>query len=117
MNKGSYLKIVSAQKRIIGYTTRNSGGVPKGFKNYFVIEFDHDFTAQQLYDGKAPSAGPELAAEHAVGSVSFRTRAGEQVQARGASSFISPEQAERNLQEIGSDDFETVKAKGRAASR
>ena len=45
----------------------------------------------------------------------FKTRRGEQVQARVASSFISAEQAERNLLEIGTDDFEAVKQKARAA--
>ena len=39
-DKGSYVKILPEQNRIIGYTTRNSGGVPENFKNYFVIEFD-----------------------------------------------------------------------------
>jgi predicted alpha-1,2-mannosidase len=116
LDKGSMVKLLPDQKRIIGYTTRNSGGVPKNFKNYFVIEFDHAFAASQVFNGKALAAGAtEVTAEHAVAAVSFRTRKGEQVQARVASSFISAEQAERNLQEIGNDDFEAVKQKGQAA--
>jgi len=116
LDKGSMVKLLPDQRRIIGYTTRNSRGVPKNFKNYFVIEFDHAFAASQVYSGKALASGAtEVTAAHAVAAVSFRTRKGEQVQARVASSFISAEQAERNLQEIGNDDFEAVKEKGRAA--
>ena len=43
--------------------------------------------------------------------VGFETRRGEQVSARVASSFISQMQAVQNLEELGKDDFETVKAK------
>ena len=43
-DKGSYVKIDAANNRIIGYSTKNSGGVPDNFKNYFVIEFDKPFT-------------------------------------------------------------------------
>src|SRR6187397_1256173 len=32
-DKGSYIKIIPAEKKIIGYTTRNSGGVTVNFKN------------------------------------------------------------------------------------
>jgi predicted alpha-1,2-mannosidase len=116
LDKGSYLKILPAQNRIVGYTTRNSGGVPAGFKNYFVIEFDHAFANPQLYNDKALATGvSELAAAHALAAVGFRTRKGEQVNARVASSFISAEQAERNLQELGTDDFDKVKAQGQTA--
>jgi predicted alpha-1,2-mannosidase len=116
LDKGSYLKILPAQNRIVGYTTRNSGGVPANFKNYFVIEFDHAFANPQLYNDKALANGVnELTAAHVLAAVSFRTRKGEQVNARVASSFISAEQAERNLQELGSDDFDKVKAQGQTA--
>jgi len=116
LDKGSYLKILPAQNRIVGYTTRNSGGVPAGFKNYFVIEFDHPLANPQLYNDKALANGVnELAAAHVLAAVGFRTRKGEQVNARVASSFISAEQAERNLQELGSDDFDKVKAQGQQA--
>ena len=39
-DKGSYVKILPDERRIVGYTTRNTGGGPDNFKNYFVIEFD-----------------------------------------------------------------------------
>jgi predicted alpha-1,2-mannosidase len=116
LDKGSYLKILPAQNRIIGYTTRNSRGVPANFKNYFIIEFDHPLANPQLFNGKALATGvTELTADHVLAAVGFRTRKGEQVNARVASSFISAEQAERNLQELGTDNFDAVKQQGQKA--
>jgi predicted alpha-1,2-mannosidase len=116
LDKGSYLKILPAQNRIIGYTTRNSRGVPANFKNYFIIEFDHPLANPQVFNGKALATGiTELTANHVLAAVGFKTRKGEQVNARVASSFISAEQAERNLQELGKDDFDAVKQQGQKA--
>ena len=49
-DRGSYVKIIPEEQKIIGYTTRNSGGVPKNFKNYFVIEFDTPFEISKTYN-------------------------------------------------------------------
>jgi len=116
LDKGSMVQVLPQQRRIVGYTTRNSGGVPKNFKNYFVLEFDHDFTSTALYQDKAAAAAGvlEVTANHAGAIVGFKTRKGERVNARVASSFISPEQALLNLQEIGTKDLETVRQQGRA---
>ena len=43
-DRGSYIKIIPEENKIIGYTTRNRGGVPDNFKNYFVIESDKPFS-------------------------------------------------------------------------
>jgi predicted alpha-1,2-mannosidase len=116
LDKGSHVQMLPKQRRIIGYTTRNSGGVPQNFKNYFILEFDHDFLSTTIYQDKVLDGKLlEATANHTGAVVGFKTRKGEQVQVRVASSFISPEQAERNLGEIGQDDFDTVKEKGRAA--
>ncbi|MDO7850809.1 GH92 family glycosyl hydrolase [Hymenobacter convexus] len=116
LDRGSYVKVLPGQRRVIGYTTRNSGGVPKNFKNYFILEFDHDFTSTALYQDKALAPGVlEVTAKHAGAVVGFRTQKGEKVNARVASSFISPEQAELNLREIGEQDFDAVRRQGRAA--
>ncbi|RYU83370.1 GH92 family glycosyl hydrolase [Hymenobacter persicinus] len=116
LDKGSHVQLLPARRRIVGYTTRNSGGVPADFKSYFILEFDHDFTFTSIYqDKKLDAALLEATANHTGAVVGFRTRRGEQVNVRVASSFISPEQAELNLNEIGQDDFETVQQKGRAA--
>lgn len=113
-DRGSYAKIEPGQNKITGYTTRNSGGVPENFKNYFVIEFDHPFTeVAAVSDGEIKKGSTEARSSHSGAVVRFSTRKGEPVIARVASSFISPEQAERNLKELGNDSFDTVKAKGR----
>ncbi|GGF25497.1 GH92 family glycosyl hydrolase [Hymenobacter cavernae] len=116
LDKGSYVKLLPQENKIIGYTTKNRGGVPQNFKNYFVIQFDRPFTSTTIYhDSTLTSSIMEFKADHVGVLVGFQTRKGEQVNARVASSFISPEQAELNLGEIGNDDFEAVKQKAKAA--
>ncbi len=112
-DKGSYVKVLPAERKIVGYSTRNSGGVPDNFRNYFVIEFDHDFVSTcTVLDGNMASAN-EQTGNHAGAIVTFKTRRGEKVQARVASSFISAEQAELNLKELGNADMATLKQQGR----
>src|ERR1051325_10360452 len=48
-DRGSYVKIIPSEKKIIGYTTRNSRGVPENFKNYFVIYADKPFTQTYVW--------------------------------------------------------------------
>ncbi|MDO1450440.1 GH92 family glycosyl hydrolase [Rhodocytophaga aerolata] len=115
-DKGSSIKIIPAENKITGYTTKNSGGVPENFKNYFVIIFDKPFASTATWSGNQVQANNvELTADHVGALVGFKTSKGEQVQARVASSFISPEQAELNLNEIGTADFEAVKQQGKDA--
>jgi len=116
-NKGSYIKIIPAEKKIIGYTTRNSGGVPANFKNYFVAYFDKAFTMQHAWHDSVLTANDlELTTDHAGAVVGFATNKGEKVHVKIASSFISFEQAELNLKrEIGNDGFDAVKQKAKNA--
>lgn len=112
-DKGSYIKIIPNENKIIGYTTKNSGGVPQNFKNYFVIVFDKKFSVTKTFNGGTLKDDLELQADHSGAVIGFKTAKGEKVNARVASSFISYEQAEQNLNEIGKDDFDQVKAKGK----
>ena len=113
-DKGSYVKIMPKERMIVGYTTKNSGGVPQNFKNYFVMKFDKDFTyTAAVADGHINTADVKAECNHAGGIVGFKTIRGEQVNVRIASSFISEEQAIENLKELGSDSFDEVKARGR----
>lgn len=113
-DRGSYVKIIPEEKKIVGYTTRNSGGVPENFKNYFVVEFDKTFTyTASVAGGMINSKSLESKDSHAGGVIGFATKRGEIVHARVASSFISPEQAELNLKELGADSFNQVAEKGR----
>jgi predicted alpha-1,2-mannosidase len=113
-DKGSFIKIIPEEKKIVGYTTRNSGGVPDNFKNYFVIIFDKPFAyVAAVKDGKVTEGEKEFKGNHAGAVIGFSTSDNEQVHARVASSFISEEQALRNLKELGDADFDKVVSKGK----
>lgn len=113
LDNGSYVKVLPEKNKVIGYTTKNSGGVPENFKNYFILEFDKEFEIAGTFSDGAYSEAPEANANHVGAIIGFKTDKGEIVNAKVASSFISYEQAERNLQEIGNNDFDALKQKGR----
>lgn len=113
-DKGSYIKVFPAERKVIGYSTRNSGGVPDNFRNYFVIEFDHDFDAVLSVKNGEYKEGYEQEGNHVGAIISFKTlQRGEKVQARVASSFISDAQAWQNLKELGAADMEQLKQQAR----
>ncbi|MGV8878755.1 MAG: GH92 family glycosyl hydrolase [Sphingobacteriaceae bacterium] len=117
LDKGSYVKIIPSENKIIGYTTKNSGGVPDNFKNYFVIQFSKPFASTAVFKGKALENDKlEMQDDHVGAVIGFKTNKNEKIHARVASSFISQEQAELNLRkEIGKDDFDAVETKAKAA--
>ena len=113
-DNGSYIKIVPSENKIIGYTTKNSGGVPDNFKNYFVIKFDKPFTYRAaVSEGEISENKVETTSKHAGAVVGFNTKRREQVHARVASSFISFDQAELNLKELGDRSFDKICDAGR----
>ena len=114
-DRGSYVQVQPEKNRIVGYTTRNSGGVTPDFKNWFVIDFGtRAFDYVAVTDSKEIREGKTEAKEdHAGAIVGFRTKRRDVVTARVASSFISLEQAERNLGELGGRSFDEVAAAGR----
>jgi predicted alpha-1,2-mannosidase len=116
-DKGSYIRILPAQRKIIGYTTRNSGAVGPDFKNYFVMYADKDFSFARTFHGdRLVKDSLEITSPHSGAVIGFRTEKGEKVQLRVASSFISFAQAERNLsRELGDKPFETVTNEAKAA--
>lgn len=111
---GSSVTIDPANRRISGYSTKNSGGVPENFRNYFVIEFDTPFTyCATVADSTLNTSDLTAEAGHTMAVIGFPTHKGQIVNARVASSFISPEQALINLRELGNGDFDRLKAEGR----
>lgn len=113
-DKGSYVKIIPEENKIIGYTTRNSGGVPDNFKNYFVVVFDKPFNyTATVTSNNIRTTALEADDNHAGAIIGFSTKRGEMVHARVASSFISYEQAELNLIELQGKDFDQVTKEGR----
>ena len=112
-DRGSYVTVVPEENKIIGYTTRNTGGVPENFRNYFVIHFDKPFNYKStVADGELKNNVLEAKTNHAGAIIGFSTKRGEQVHARVASSFISYEQAELNLKELGNRSFDQIKEDG-----
>lgn len=114
-DRGSYVEIQPEKNRIVGYTTRNSGGVTKDFKNWFVIDFGtRAFDYISVTDSKEIFKDrKELKDNHTGAIVGFRTKHRDVITARVASSFISLEQAERNLAELGKKSFDEIAANGR----
>lgn len=116
-DKGSYIRIIPAERKIVGYSTKFSRGpLPENFKNYFVIYFDKPFTSANGWKGNELLKGElEVKADHSGAIVGFKTGKGEQVHMKVASSFISIEQADISLKrELANDSFETTKQKGKA---
>ena len=122
-DEGSAIQVDAARRRISGWgSKRNVRGnekddPPRALRNWFVLEFDHPFAAAPVWaDGTFREGQTACEAKHAGVVVRFApTKRGEQVHVRVASSFISAEQAERNLLELGEGDFDAVAARGRAA--
>ncbi len=113
-DKGSAIKYDVNKRTITGYTTRNSGGVPENFRNYFVLQFDKPFEFYGIQKDGNAFVGNEAEGNHVMAMVGFNTKRGEQVTVRVASSFISPEQAMLNLQqEVGTKSFDEVCREGR----
>jgi predicted alpha-1,2-mannosidase len=114
-DKGSYIKVLPEQRKIVGYSTRYARGPLPNFKNYFVIYFDKPFTSTHIWSGnKLVDGVMELASDHSGAVVGFKTDKGEKVGMRVASSFISEEQAELNLKrELANDSFDATAQKGK----
>ena len=113
-DNGSYVKVIPSQNKVIGYTTKNSGGVPDNFKNYFVIEFDKPFKLAKGVNDKELTSALENTSNHSGAILSFETKRGEQVYARVASSFISFDQAQLNLKELGNNSIEELREESKA---
>jgi predicted alpha-1,2-mannosidase len=123
-DRGSYIKILPEQGKIIGYSTKYSRGKLLNFKNYFVIYVDKPFTYAQaksslqitVHGKSLQKDSLEEQSNHTYGIIGFKTVKGEQVHLRVASSFISFAQAEMNLKrEIGNETFESTLRKAKAS--
>ena len=114
-DEGSDIKVLPEKNAIIGYTTKNSGGVPENFRNWFVVKFDKPVEGYTVYDGPSKAIeGAEFEGDHALAVVTFKTSRGEKVNAQAASSFISLEQAWTNFKEVEGKTFAQVKDAAKA---
>lgn len=104
---GSEISIVDPYT-VVGISRKNSGGVPANFACYFILQFD------------IPMA--DVLLETDTGKTDEGTRVwaacrfdSPEVTIRVASSFISVEQAERNLAEVKGRSFDRIRLAGREA--
>jgi predicted alpha-1,2-mannosidase len=112
-NGGSMVKIIPEERKIVGYCQNNHGGVPANFKNHFVAVFDKDFETIKTWKDETLQDDDFAESFHVGGIVGFSTQKGETVNVKIASSFISLEQAELNLQrETGNKSFHDIKTEG-----
>ena len=110
--KESKIKIIPEENKVIGVAKNNSGGVPKNFANYFIIEFDTPFNDYGTWNGDGEIfSNNELLGSHVGSFVSFSNIKSGTIQVRISSSFISHDQAQINLaREIPkSQSFEKTK--------
>ena len=109
--RGSKVEIIPSERKIVGYCRNNRGGVPENFHNYFVLEFDKDFELTHTWKDSTLTKNNRVEeADHVGAIIGFKTKKGEKVHVKVASSFISLEQAKLNLsREIGDKNFKTVK--------
>jgi predicted alpha-1,2-mannosidase len=110
----SVVTVRDDRRSVAGLTRSSSGGTPEGFACYFVAVFDRafrswcTFSGEEVYEGEGQREGNRIGF-----AVDFGDPGAEPVTVRIATSFISIEQAERNLQaEIGDASFEEVRARG-----
>jgi predicted alpha-1,2-mannosidase len=114
-DKGSMVKVSPKERKIEGYCRNNHGGVPDNFHNYFVAYFDRDFVSADTWKGDTLNKNiTEASGNHTGAIIRFRTKKGEKIHVRVASSFISPGQAELNLRrETGGMSFDEQVKEGR----
>ena len=97
---GGNAEVIGDRNMIVGYSTANHGGVTENFRNWFVVVSDTPFETQTV-DGH-------------IAMVGFKTVKGQKVNLKVASSFISQEQAELNLNELSGRSFDEIAEAGRA---
>lgn len=93
--------------RLVGYSRKNSGGVPHNFKCYFVMEFDSPIAQKRGNHTFSSKRGG-----HSQMAVRLQTEE-RKVRLRVASSFVSLEQAKQNLREVQGRTLEEVANAGR----
>ncbi|MFT3738353.1 MAG: GH92 family glycosyl hydrolase [Breznakibacter sp.] len=105
---GSSIELLPDRQTLVGYSTKNSGGVPANFKNHFTIKLSDSATDIRLYiDGK-PADGHGGTGNHVQALLRFRGQKDRPLQLWVASSFIDQAQAQRNLLEVDKKPFSQV---------
>jgi len=115
-NRTSGVKIFPKENKITGWVS-NGQGFRNNWKSYFVIQFDQPIQAYGTWDNRSNAVLPDsIAAEGRGKGAYIEFKAGTKVQVKTASSYISAEQAQLNLdRELGADKtLEQTKANAAA---
>lgn len=95
--KDAEVKIIPKERKIIGYVN-NGRFVPKNFRSYFVIEFNQDFKSFGTWENEKGEIKAGNTFDSGKGKGAYlEFKAGSKVEAKIASSYISPEQAQLNF--------------------
>ena len=112
----SGMKIDPAKRQISGWVNNQRFvNHPETFRNYFVIQFDRPFEEYGLWENEHDERFPGMTEGEGKGYGAYvRFKAGTKVQAKAASSYISPEQALLTLdRELGADkNLEATRKRG-----
>lgn len=110
---GGYIKIIPDENEIVGYNPQGGRSFPpQNFAGYFVAKFDKPLSSYGTWKGKAIHQGSlEQKSDQRVGAfANFSTQKGEVIKVKVGTSFISMEQARKNLNdEIPDWDFKHIK--------
>ena len=114
----SGIKIDRKNRQITGFV-RNGRGMDrvKGFKNYFVIQFDKSFQKAGIWENRNGKTWENQTSKEGEGIGAYiQFKGGQKVQAKIASSYVSLDQAQLNLKrELGKDrNLEQTKANAKA---
>ncbi len=105
--------VLANDRRVVGFTSGNSGGVPANFACYYEMEFNRPVLHSGTFVAGHPIDGLHASGDRAGAFVEF---AEGMVEARIATSFISIAQARRNLErELAGRDLPALRQETAAA--
>ncbi|MEI6033550.1 MAG: GH92 family glycosyl hydrolase [Verrucomicrobiae bacterium] len=94
----SEASVLPGDRRIVGFTRGHSGGTPANFACYYAMEFSAPIERAGTFVGGKPADGLRAAGDRSGAFVEFPAES-LSVEVRIATSFISIDQAKRNLQQ------------------
>jgi predicted alpha-1,2-mannosidase len=112
----SGVKIYPKENKITGWVN-NGEGFKRGWKSYFVVQFDKPIKAYGTWENKKNTINADSTEAQGLGKGAYvQFKDGAKVQVKTASSYISAEQAQLNLdRELGADKtLEQTKANAAA---
>ena len=101
----SSVKISPKENKITGYVNNGEGFKP-GFKNFFIIKFNKPIISYGTWENRKNTIKADSTEAEGLGKGAYvEFKSGTVVQVKVASSYISPQQAELNLNnELGADE-------------